>query len=136
MWERYCTLAKEADIAIQSSFMRRRSTFKDKLAERTHGVYELIVLHDQARTEPRTLLVPTRFHHIPLSAMVKDDGVELTIPTFTHQTDDLFLSMMLSHPKPDGIEISEDRAIYYVPDSLDMFPNLLLGGGGTTTVRG
>jgi hypothetical protein len=70
--------------------------------------------------------------------MVKDDGVELTIPTFTHQTDDPFLSMvhvalrirgdMVSHPKPDVIEICEDRAIYYVPDSLYMFLNLLLGG--------
>jgi hypothetical protein len=35
---------------------------------------------------------------------------------------------MLSHPKTDGIEISEDRAIDYVPDSLYMFLNLLLGG--------
>ena len=92
VWERYCTLAKEADIAIPSSFMSRRSTFKDKLAERTHGVYELIVLCDQACTEPRTLLVPTKFRHMPLS--VKDDGVELSIPTFTHQTDDSFLSMV------------------------------------------
>jgi hypothetical protein len=117
--------------------MSRRSTFKDMLAERTHGVYELIVLHDQACTESRTLLVPTKFRHIRLSAMVKDDGVELTIPTFTHQTDDSFLSMvhvalrircdMLSHPKADGIEISEDRVIYYVPDSLYIFLNLLLG---------
>ena len=139
VWGRYCTLAKEADIAIPSSFMSRRSTFKDKLVEHTHGVYELIVLHDQACTESRTLLVPTKFRHIRLSAMVKDDGVELTIPTFTHQTDDPFLSMvhvalrirgdMVSHPKPDVIGICEDRAIYYVPDSLYMFLNLLLGGG-------
>lgn len=50
VWERYCTLTKEADIAIPSSFMSRWSTFKDKLAEHTHGVYELIVLHDQACT--------------------------------------------------------------------------------------
>ena len=139
VWGRYRTLSKEADIAVPSSFMSRRSTFKDKLAERTHGVYELIVLHDQARREPRTLLVPTKFRHISLSAMVKDDGVELTIPTFTHQTDDPFLSTvhvalrirgdMVSHPKPDVIEICEDRAIDYVPDSLYMFLNLLLGGG-------
>jgi hypothetical protein len=54
VWERYCTLAKEADIAIPSSFMSRWSTFKDKLAEHTHGVYEHIVLHDQACTESRT----------------------------------------------------------------------------------
>ena len=138
VWERYCTLAKEADIAIPSSFMSRWSTFKDKLAEHTHGVYEHIVLHDQACTESRTLLVPTKFRHIRLSAMVKDDGVELTILTFTHQTDDSFLSMvhvslrirgdMLSHPNTEGIEISEDKAIDYVPDSLFMFLNLLLGG--------
>ena len=94
VWERYCTIANEADIAIPPSFISRRSTFKDKLAERVVGVYELIVLHDEARTEPRTLLVPTKFRHIPLSAMVKDDDVELTIPTFKHQTDDSFLSMV------------------------------------------
>ena len=35
---------------------------------------------------------------------------------------------MLSHPKPGGIEINEDRAIDYVPGSLYMFLNLLLGG--------
>ena len=118
--------------------MSRRSTFKDKLAERTHGVYELIVLRDQAHTEPRTLLVPTKFRHMPLSTMVKDDGVELSISTFTHQTDVSCPSMvhvalrirgdMLSHPKPDEFEISEERAIDYVPDILYMFLNLLLGG--------
>ena len=80
---------------------------------------------------------------MPLSTMVKDDGIELSIPTFTHQTDDSCPSMvhvalrirsdMLSHPKPDGIENSEERAIDYVPDSLYMFLNLLLGG--PTTVR-
>ena len=75
VWERYCTLANEADIIIPSSFMSRRSTFKDKLAERVDGVDEVIVLHDQARTEPRTLLIQTKFHHIPLADLVKDDGV-------------------------------------------------------------
>ena len=138
VWERYCTLAKEADITIPLSFMSRKSTFKQKLAERVDGVYEIIVLRDQARTVPRTLLIPTKFRHIPLSAMVKNNDEQLTIPTFKHQTDDSFLSMvhvalrirgdMLSHPIPDGFEISEDRAIDYVPDSLYMFLNLLLGG--------
>ncbi len=58
MCERYCTLAKEADIAISSSFMSRRSTFKDTLAERTHGVYELVVLRDQTRTK-----LPSQSHY-------------------------------------------------------------------------
>ena len=109
VWDRYCTLAGEGGITIPSSFMSRRSTFKDKLAERVNGVYELIVLYDQARTEPRTLLVPKKFKYIPLSAMAKGDGAELTIPTSKHQMDDSFLSMVhvalrirgdiLSHPK-------------------------------------
>ena len=138
MWERYCTLADEADITIPPSFISRRTTFKDKLAERIEGVYELMVLHDQARTEPRTLLVPTKFRHIPVSAMIEDNDMEQTIPTFKHQTDDSFLSMVhvalrilrdiLSHPRPDGIKINEDRAIDCIPDSLYMLLNLVLGG--------
>ena len=35
---------------------------------------------------------------------------------------------MLSHLKPDGLEISENWAIDSIPDSLYMFLNLLLGG--------
>ena len=35
---------------------------------------------------------------------------------------------MLSHIKPDGLEISENWAIDSIPDSLYMFLNLLLGG--------
>ena len=35
---------------------------------------------------------------------------------------------MLSQPKPEGIYVSEDRAIDSIPDSLYMFLNLLLGG--------
>jgi len=37
---------------------------------------------------------------------------------------------MLSHPKPIGLDISTDRAIDYIPDSLYMFQSLLLGGQG------
>ena len=75
---------------------------------------------------------------MPVSAMMKDDGVRLSTPTFTNQMDDSFLFMvhvalriqgdMVSHPKPDGIEISEDRATAYVPDILYMCLNLLLWG--------
>src|SRR6476661_6144927 len=56
----------------------------------------------------------------------------------SHQLDDEFLSMVhlalqirrdiLSHCKPDGIEISENRAIEHIPNSLYMFINILLGG--------
>ena len=142
VWNRYCALSDESDITIPSSFISRRTTFKDKLAERIDGMYDIIILHDQARTEPRSLLVPTKFRHLPVSAMINndddDDEMEKTIPTFKHQTDDSFLSMVhvslrirndiLSHPRPEGIEVNEDKAIDCVPDSLYIFLNLLLGG--------
>ena len=138
VWERYCAIANEANITIPPSYISRRSTFKEKLAERIHGVYEVVVLHDQARTDPRTLLVPTKYQYIPFSAMAKEDDSELTIPTFKHEQNDSFLSMVhvalrirgdiLSHPRPEGIDISENRAIDCVPDSLYMFLNLILGG--------
>ena len=60
--------------------------------------------------------------------MMQSDDIELTIPTFKHQKDDWFLPMVhvalsirgdiLSHPNPDPIEISEDREIDCIPDSM------------------
>jgi len=88
--------------------------------------------------EPTLEPCPTKFRHVPLSAMTHDEGVELSIPTAKHENDDFFLSMvhvalhtrgdMLSHPCPDGIQISEDKAIDCIPDNLYMFLNHLLGG--------
>lgn len=66
--------------------------------------------------------------------MVKDETIDINrlIPSFKHEDNDTFLTMvhmaLLSHPKPEGIDISEDRAIDSIPDSLYMFLNLLLGG--------
>ena len=116
VWDRYCTIASDAQMDIPSSFLSRRNTFKDKLADRLEGIYEVIVLHDQARNEPRTVLVPSKFRHISVSAMVKDDTTNINrlIPSFKHQDQDTFLTMvhvalrirgdMLSHPKPEGID--------------------------------
>jgi len=140
VWDRYCTIASDAQINIPSSFLSRRSTFKDKLADHLESIYEVIVLHDQPQNEPRSVLVPSKFRHIPVSVMVKEDtsDVNRLIPSFKHEDNDTFLSMvhtalrirgdMLSHPKPQGIDISEDRAIDCIPNSLYMFLNLLLGG--------
>ena len=72
--------------------------------------------------------------------MVNDEAKDTKrfIPSFKHHDQDTFLSMvhvalqirgdMLSHLKPDGLEISENRAIDSIPDNLYMFLNLLLGG--------
>ena len=105
------------------------------------GIYKVIVLHDQARNEPHTVLVPSKFRHIPVSAMLQEDStdIKILIPSFIHEDQDMLLIMvhvalrirgdMLSHPKPEGINVSEDRAIESIPDhSVYMFLNLLLGG--------
>ena len=72
--------------------------------------------------------------------MMKDNtsDIDTLIPSFKHEDQDTFLSMvhvalriradMVSHPKPKGLDISEDRAIDCIPNSLYMFLNLLLGG--------
>ena len=55
--------------------------------------------------------------------MLKEDSADIKrlIPSFKHEDQDMFLIMvhvalrirgdMLSHPKPEGINVSEDRAI-------------------------
>ena len=137
--DRYCKISDDAQAQIPPSFLSRRNTFKDKLADCFEGLYEVVVLHDKARNEPRTVLVPSKFQHLPVSAMINDDGdVKRLIPTFKHDDQDTFLTMvhvtlqirgdMLSHPKPIGLDISTDIAIDCVPDSLYMFLSLLLGG--------
>jgi len=130
-------MANESSIEIPPSFISRINTL-DKLVERLRNVYDVVVLHDKARTEPRTVLVPTKFQHIPISTLLKDEDIEHTIPAFKHHDEDNFLSMVhvalrirgdiLSHQKPVGIDVSEDKAIDCIPNSLYMFLNLLMGG--------
>ena len=87
MWNGYCTLATDAQMDIPSSFQSRRNTFKDKLAHHLVGIYKVIVLHDQARNEPHTVLVPSKFQHIPVSAMLQEDSTDIKrlIPSFIHE---------------------------------------------------
>ena len=130
VWGRYSAIANEANITIPPSYISWRSIFKH--------VYEVIVLHYQAHKDSRVLLFPTKYQNISCSAMTKEDDSELTIPTFKHEQNDSLLSMVhvalrirgdiLSHPRPEGIDISENRAIDCEPDSLYMFLNIILGG--------
>ncbi len=137
VWDWYSALANEAQLDIPSRFLSQRNTFKEQIADRLEGIYDFVVLHDQPRIEPCTVLVPSKYRHIPVSAMVKDDTSDIhrVIPTFKHEDQDMFLNMalqirsgMLSHPKQEGIDISENRAIDSIPNSLYMFLNLSLGG--------
>ena len=83
----------------------------------------------------RTVMVPCKFKHIPVSALVKDEEL---IPSFKPEDNNSFINMvhvafqicgdMLSHPKPQSIDIGEASAIDSIPSSLYMFLNLLLGG--------
>ncbi len=98
------------------------------------------MLHDKPQNEPLTVLVPFKFRHVPVSAMMADNAAntERLIPSFKYHDHDMFRHMvhvalqirgdMLSHPRPSGIDISEGRAIDSIPNSLYMFLNLLLGG--------
>ena len=69
VWDRYCKISDDAKAQIPPSFLSRRSTFNDKLADFLEGLYEVVVLYDQARNEPRTVLLPSKFRHLPVSAM-------------------------------------------------------------------
>lgn len=113
---------------------------RKKIAHHLEGIYDFVVLHDQPHNEPRTVLVPFKFRHVPVSAMMSDntENIERLIPSFKHHNEDMFLTMvhvalkirsdMVSHPRPNGIDISEERALDSIPNSLYMFLNLLLGG--------
>ena len=115
-------------------------TFKDKLAPQISEFYEVIVLHDNAPSERRSVLVRLKFGHIPVSNMTQTDeeaAATLTIPTYQPQEEDEFLSMIhialtlrsdiLSHPAYEGVNVSEEEAIKCVPDSLYMFLNPMIG---------
>ena len=96
VWARYCDISDSAQIDITSSFQTRRNTFKKKLADRLKGIYEIIVLHDQPRTQPRTILFHSKFRHIPVSEIVNDEAndTERLIPSFKYYDQDAFLSMV------------------------------------------
>ena len=57
VWDRYCTLANEAQLDIPSRFLSRRNTFKEQIADRLEGINDFVVLHDQPQNEPCTVLV-------------------------------------------------------------------------------
>ena len=136
IWTRYCDLAKEKDTNIPQSYFSRRATFKAKLVTYVSDVYDFIVLRSEAIENRQTVLVPTKFTHIPISEMINKDDVDLKIPLYS--PDDGFLEMVhvalrlrsdiLSHPQYKGLNVGEDEAISCVPESVYMFIRLLLGG--------
>ena len=87
VWQRYCTLIQDAGLKIPKSYLSRLTTFKEKLEQNVETLYECIVLYNQTRTEARTVFVPLKFKHIPISLLKENESYNdsidlLKIPTF------------------------------------------------------
>jgi len=139
VWKRYCHLAETADIDVPACFTSRRSSFKEKLKPYISNFFEFVVMHNQAVEDRQTLLVPTKYGHVPISKLIAEDEDAHTIPAY-QPVDDLFLEMVhvafklrseiMAQPPYEGFNISEDEAISCVPENLFMFLRLLFGGQG------
>ena len=143
VFHRYCSLAAESSIEVPASFRSRISTFKEHIEPHISDIYEFIKMKNEDITERKTVLVPTKFLHIPVSQLLSrgtdaDNDDECPIPTFKTDEQDDFLSMVhvalmlrsdiLNHPAHTGLSVSEEDAIACVPERLYMFIKLLLGG--------
>ena len=119
------------------SFVSRRSSFKKKLETSIMGVYEFVVTYHQTAEERQTLLVPTKFSHIPISKVLEMNEEAFDMPVHQPVEDD-FLEMIhvalklradiKAQPPYQGFIINEEEAIQCVPDSVFMFLRLVLGG--------
>ncbi|KAG1672171.1 hypothetical protein GQR58_016073 [Nymphon striatum] len=59
------------------------------------GQYGVVVLHDQPRNELRTLVVTSKYRHLPVSAMINDESeVKRLVPTFKHDDQDTLLTIV------------------------------------------
>ena len=130
-WERYTTLAEEAQIEIPSSFLSRKSTFKEKLLLR------LAIVIDCIPSGRESLLIPTQYVNLAVSQLATETDELLTMPTYAPH-EDIFLSLvhvalkirgdLMEAPGHQGFGICEQHATDCVPDSLFMFLRLLFGG--------
>ena len=73
VWRHYCDLAETGNIIIPTSFFSRRSSFREKLEPHIIHFYEIMALHNQAVEDRQTLLIPTKYGHIPTSKLATED---------------------------------------------------------------
>ena len=73
VWRHYCDLAETGNIIILTSFFSRRSSFREKLEPHIIHFYEFMALHNQAVEDRQTLLIPTKYAHIPISKLATAD---------------------------------------------------------------
>ena len=95
-----------------------------------------MALHNQAVEDRQTLLIPTKYAHIPISKLATED---LKSPLLQFQPKyDGFLEMVhdalmlifdiMAQPRYEGFNVNEDDAISCVLDIVYMFLRLLFGG--------
>ena len=88
-------LAERVEIEIPSSFISRRSTFKDKLLLRLGNVMDCVQPLKKSPSERQSLLIPTKFANVALSKLANeraDTDDLLTMPRYEPQ-EDIFLSL-------------------------------------------
>ena len=120
VWRHYCELAETGHIIIPTSFFSRRSSFREKLEPPIIHFYEFMALHNQAVEDRQTLLIPTKYAHIPTSKLAT---LDLKSPLLQFQPkDDVFgdglmlRSDIMAQPRYEGFNVNEDEAISCVPE--------------------
>ena len=143
-WDRYIVLAEDAGITIPSSFISRPATFKEKLMSIVGHIMECVKSLEKGPSERHTLLIPKKYAKLALSQLVHqtaqandEEDDKLTLPVYNQQ-DDIFLSIvhvalkirsdLQDTPGYTGLDIVEHDADNCVPESLQLFLNLLFGG--------
>ena len=141
VWDQYCELIQKSDRKVPSSFLSRRSSFKEKLEAEVGTVYSFIPSLDKSLD--KMLLVPKAVNTFITVNHIENEIEEdetLSIPTYKPPDEEMFHSLVhvalklrgdiLSHPSYKGFSVSEGEAVSCIPNSLYMFLNLLCQGEG------
>ena len=85
-------------------------------------VYEFIVRSDQPIEARQTVLVPSKYGHVPISNFAIDNDEEFTIPVY-REINDSFLKLVhvalklrfdiFTHPAYKSFDINEQKSIVY-----------------------
>ena len=106
VWKRYNRLTEEIGEDVPQSFISRITSFTDKSKSLLKYVYEFHVLQRDAELEKRTILVPVKFAHIPIThhmKSTKDDENEIQIPAYKPEDHIFFIIGACCHKTTDSL---------------------------------
>lgn len=140
VWDRYVSLAQAAGEEVPSSFISRRSTFKDAIQKNTANLFQFYQPLDKPKEERHMLLIPTR-KVVPVAAtqMSNDPSdSEVTVAAYEDQEDNTFFrelvhvalrlrAQLRDKPGLDGLDVSQHSATNIIPRFLHIFLSLLCG---------